>query len=207
MAKLQKGKETETRNNNWKCDDGILIHGDCTNQKIIKKDSVNLIVTSPPYNVGMNYTGDTNDDSLSVELYEKFTEKWLKNCYRWSKPTGRLCINVGIDKNKNYKYPLTARVTDMAMKQGWKYHANVTWDKRNLKSRTAWGSWKSASAPHVLNPCESIVILYKDEWKKGKGENDITGDEFKEWVFGIWKFNGAHGKSIGASRAVSQRFA
>ena len=173
------------------------MRADCTEPKIVKNNTVDLIVTSPPYNVGKEYTGAATDDLLSIKEYEDFTARWLKNCYRWSKPTGRICINVGVDKNKSYKYPLTPRMTEIALKAGWKYHATATWDKGHLKNRTAWGSWKSASAPHVLNPCESIIIMYKEEWRKGKGENDITGDEFKDYVFGIWKFNGAHGKSIG----------
>ena len=50
----------------------------------------------------------------------------------------------------------------------------------------------SASAPNVINPCELIVVLYKgDQWKrKRQGKNDITPEEFKEWVWGIWTFPG-----------------
>ena len=33
--------------------------------------------------------------------------------------------------------------------------------------------------------------------KKTKGQNDITADEFKDWVLAFWKFNGENGKKIG----------
>lgn len=47
---------------------------------------------------------------------------------------------------------------------------------------------------HIIAPVETIIVLYKDEWKrKHRGKNDITGDEFKDWVGGRWRFNGENG--------------
>lgn len=109
-----------------------------------------------------------------------------------------MCVNVSIDKNKNGKQPLSADITRWAMEAGWKYHATILWNEGNISRRTAWGSWKSASAPHIIAPVETIIILYKGEWKRErKGENDITAEEFKERVLGIWTFNGANGRQIG----------
>ena len=73
------------------------------------------------------------------------------------------------------------------------------WNEGNISRRTAWGSWKSASAPVVIAPVELIVVFYKDEWKKTKGTkiSDITGDEFKSWTQGVWVFNGESKKRIG----------
>ena len=176
----------------------ILIQGDVKNKSIIKKESIDLIVTSPPYNVGKDYSGKAGGDALSRRQYLSFTQKWIKNCYHWAKPTGRLCVNVSIDKNKNGKHPLCADITAIAMRQGWKYHATILWNEGNISRRTAWGSWKSASAPHVIAPVEVIIVLYKDEWKKQhKGISDITSEEFKEWVLGIWDFNGESAKRVG----------
>ena len=93
---------------------------------------------------------------------------------------------------------MCADITTTAMKAGWKYHATILWNEGNISKRTAWGSWMSASAPHVIAPVEVIIVLYKEEWKKNyKGESDISSDEFKAWVLGIWSFNGEKGKLIG----------
>ena len=55
-----------------------------------------------------------------------------------------------------------------------------------------------AAPPHVIAPVETIIVLYKDEWKRKRpGENDITGEEFKDWVGGCWSFNGESAKRIG----------
>ena len=175
----------------------LLLQGDSTNPRLLERNSVDLVITSPPYNVGKEYD-DKGGDMLSYAKYEQFSRKWLQNCYRWTRPTGRLCVNVGLDKNKHGKQPVAADVTHWAMSAGWKYHATILWDEGNISRRTAWGSWKSASAPHVIAPVEVIIVLYKGEWKRdNQGDNDITGDEFKDWVLGIWDFNGESAKRIG----------
>jgi len=175
-----------------------LLQADSLEAGILADESVDLIVTSPPYNVGKPYSGAEADDSLTYKEYEDFSRRWLKNCYSWTRSTGRLCVNVSLDKNKNGKQPLSADVTRWAMDAGWLYHATIIWNENNISRRTAWGSWKSASAPHVIAPVETIIVLYKNSWKReNKGQDDITGEEFKDWVLGSWSFNGESAKRVG----------
>ena len=176
----------------------VLLQGDATCEDVLERESVDLTVTSPPYNVGKAYDGTEEGDALSYMEYLCFTKQWLQNVYHWTKPTGRLCVNVSLDKNRNGKQPLSADITCMAMQVGWKYHATIIWNEGNISRRTAWGSWMSASAPHIIAPVETIIVLYKDNWKRERqGESDITKEEFMEWVLGIWTFNGENGKRIG----------
>lgn len=175
-----------------------IIQGDSTIRSTLPNGCVDLTVTSPPYNVGKPYNGSVECDTLDYSEYLKFTQIWLDNCYQWTRPTGRLCLNIGLDKNKEGKRPVAADITHLAMNVGWKYHATIVWNEGNISRRTAWGSWKSASAPHVIAPVEVILVLYKESWKRERqGENDITADEFKDWVLGVWTFNGESGKRIG----------
>src|SRR5262249_14316806 len=60
--------------------------------------SIDLIVTSPPYNVDISY--GQYDDKLPYEKYKEFSRAWLKRCYSLAKVEGRLCVNVALDKNK-----------------------------------------------------------------------------------------------------------
>lgn len=176
----------------------MLIHGDSTHCNVLESSCIDLTVTSPPYNIGKQYNGSEADDSLDYDEYLGFTRQWLKNVYGWSKPTGRLCVNVPIDKNKNGKQPLSSDVTHLAMEVGWKYHATIVWNEGNISRRTAWGSWMSASAPHIIAPVETIIVLYKGDWKRERqGKSDISADEFKNWVFGVWTFHGESGKRVG----------
>lgn len=175
----------------------VLFHGDALNKDSFNKEFIDLIVTSPPYNVGIDY--NSNNDELNYEQYLEFSEKWMKNCYDWSKTQARFCLNIPLDKNKGGHRAVGADLTQIAQKVGWKYKTTIIWNEGNISRRTAWGSWKSASAPVVIAPVELIVVLYKDEWKKTNGTkiSDVTGDEFKDWTQGVWVFNGESKKRIG----------
>ena len=160
-------------------------------------DSVDLIITSPPYNVDIQY--DTHDDKMGYEDYLAFTERWVRKCYKLAKPDGRFCLNIPLDKNKGGQQSVCADITTIAKRIGWKYHSTIIWNEQNISRRTAWGSWLSASAPYVIAPVEVIVVLYKEVWKKqGKSrESDITRDEFLEWTNGVWGFSGESRKRVG----------
>jgi site-specific DNA-methyltransferase (adenine-specific) len=64
----------------------------------VEDDSVDLTVTSPPYNVDIKY--ESYDDSIPYEKYCEFSREWLRRCYDLTKDDGRLCLNVPLDKNK-----------------------------------------------------------------------------------------------------------
>ena len=163
----------------------------------IKKNSIDLIVTSPPYDVDLKY--ETYKDNIPYEQYLEFAEKWLTKCYDFAKDEGRFCLNMPLDKNKGGQQSVCADITTIAKKVGWKYHATIIWNEQNISRRTAWGSWLSASAPFVIAPVEVIVVLYKKRWKKTDGSkiSDITRDEFIEWTNGVWNFNGESKNKIG----------
>ena len=156
-----------------------------------------LIVTSPPYNVGIEY--NSSDDEVPYQEYLEFSKKWMGNCYVWSKTQCRFCLNIPLDKNKGGARSVGSDLTKIAQEVGWKYKSSIVWNEGNISRRTAWGSWKSASAPVVIAPVELIVVFYKDEWKKTAGSliSDITDLQFKEWTCGLWSFNGESKKKIG----------
>jgi site-specific DNA-methyltransferase (adenine-specific) len=161
----------------------------------VPQEAVDLIITSPPYNVGIDY--GSNGDNLTYEEYLNFSHTWLKNCYHWTKPTGRLCLNIPLDKNKNGKNSVCADITTLAKKVGWKYQTTIIWNEGNISRRTAWGSWMSASAPSIISPVEVIIVFYKEEWKKNKpGISDISKEEFVEWTNGLWTFPGENSKKV-----------
>lgn len=143
------------------------------------------------YNLGIEY--NSNDDTISYEEYLNFSRKWLKNCYDWTKTTGRFCLNIPFEnritgESKKENKVLTVDLINIAIEIGWQYKCHIIWDKGYPSAGTAWGSYKSASAPVILPPTEMIIVFYKDEWKKAvKGEDDITKEEFMDWSNGLWK--------------------
>ena len=167
----------------------------------IPTESVDLIVTSPPYNVNVKY--NSHDDQISYEKYLEFSHKWLSRCFEWLKDDGRLCLNIPLDKNKGGQQSVGADLTTIAKKIGFRYHSTIIWNEGNISRRTAWGSWLSASAPYVIAPVELIVILYKKDWKKNiKKQSDITRQEFIDWTNGLWTFPGQSKKGAGGHPAA-----
>jgi len=163
----------------------------------IEEETIDLVVTSPPYNVGINYS--SHDDKISYEDYLCFIREWLTRCYGLTKEDGRLCLNIPLDKNKGGQQSVCADITTIAKEVGWRYHATIVWNEQNISRRTAWGSWLSASAPYVIAPVEVIVVLYKNRWKKLRsgGKSDITKVEFVKWTNGVWSFSGESKKRVG----------
>lgn len=149
--------------------------------------SVDLIVTSPPYNVGIPY--NSFDDNLSHSGYLEFSRQWLSKCYGLTKSTGRMCLNIAIDNNKNVKSALASDVTQIAQEVGWKYKTTIIWQKPTCKHEHIRGTWCSAEAPMVIPPAEFIIVFFKHSWRRmeGPGINNISREEFIQWTKGIWE--------------------
>jgi site-specific DNA-methyltransferase (adenine-specific) len=174
-----------------------LIHDDILTTSRVEDKSVDLVITSPPYNVDIQY--NSHKDDVSYANYLEFSKKWMARCFEWLKEDGRFCLNVPLDKNKGGQQSVGADLTTIAKETGFHYHSTIVWNEGNISRRTAWGSWKSASAPYVIAPVELIVVLYKDKWKKTSGSriSDIERNEFMDWTNGLWAFNGESKKRIG----------
>lgn len=173
-----------------------IIHDDVLHTQAIRDSSIDLMVTSPPYNVDIPY--NSHEDGAEYAEYLCWTESWLRRCFDWLKPDGRMCLNIPLDKNKGGQQSVGADITSISRKIGYGYHSTIIWNEGNISRRTAWGSWMSASAPYVIAPVELIVVLYKSRWKKrNKGVSDISRDEFMEWTSGVWNFNGEKKSKIG----------
>jgi len=160
------------------------------------KGKINLLITSPPYNLSIDY--GTHQDNASYNEYLLFTQKWLSKAYELLADDGRICVNIPLDKNKNGLKPVYADFVEIAREVGFNYQSTIVWNEQNISRRTAWGSWLSASAPYVIAPVEMIVVMYKKQWRRiNKGTSTITKNEFIEWTNGVWAFPGESKKKTG----------
>jgi site-specific DNA-methyltransferase (adenine-specific) len=172
------------------------------NADILKADftgvpPINLVVTSPPYNVGIEY--DKHVDTMTYPEYLKWCHEWLKLMYRLMANDGRICINIPFSVTPEHlnekkgaediNYPVTADYTRICESIGFKYWRTLVWDK-NHSNKTCWGSWRSASSPFMRDPSEAILIFYKGQWKRlQKGTSTISGPEFMSWTKNVWKMH------------------
>jgi site-specific DNA-methyltransferase (adenine-specific) len=172
---------------------------------------VDLVVTSPPYNVGIQY--DTHNDEIVMDEYWEWSEKWLTEVYRLLKDDGRIAINIPYEVNvqaRGGRVFFASEIYQVMKKVGFKFYGIVDLeeDSPHRSKTTAWGSWMSPSSPYIYNPKECVILAYKKvHIKKVKGEPQWKGEpylteegknkvayseqdkkEFMELVFGQWKY-------------------
>ena len=195
---------------------GKIINGDCIEEmKILPEGEVDLVVTSPPYNVGISY--DTHIDNLSMDDYWGWTKEWLTETYRLLKDDGRVAINIPLEVNVQSRGGRVFFVSEFyqVMKEvGFKFFGIVDLEEQSphRSKTTAWGSWMSPSSPYIYNPKECVILAYKKHHiKKVKGEPQWKGTpteieqedgtlkkkvvyeetdkkDFMELVFGQWNY-------------------
>jgi len=158
-------------------------------------NSVHLMVTSPPYNVGKEY-----DENLTLEEYLKFLGQVWREVYRVLVPGGRMCINIANLGRKPY-IPMHAFIVESVLKIGWLMRGEIIWNKAASASpSTAWGSWLSAANPTLRDVHEYILIFSKGTFgrKNPKDrENTIGRDEFLELTKSVWSFPAESARKIG----------
>jgi site-specific DNA-methyltransferase (adenine-specific) len=195
---------------------GKIINGNCIEvMGKLPENSIDLIVTSPPYGVGISY--DIHNDDIEFEEYKVFSKEWLSQAFRVLKDDGRIAVNIPYEINRQKKGGRIFMVSEI-----WKIMQEIGFgffgvvdleeDSPHRSKTTAWGSWMSPSSPYIYNPKECVILAYKNNHiKKVKGipewigvdtlienEDGITkrkmvyGDddkkEFMELVFGQWNY-------------------
>jgi site-specific DNA-methyltransferase (adenine-specific) len=158
-----------------------IINGDCIKvMASLPESCVDLIVTSPPYNVGIDY--DTHDDRQSMEDYWQFTKDWLSESYRTLKDDGRIAVNIPYEVNvqdRGGRILFMSEFYQIMKNLGFKFFGLVDLDENSphRSKTTAWGSWMSPSAPYIYNPKECVILGYKkNHIKKVKGEPQWKGE-------------------------------
>jgi len=179
-------------------DDLVTIYcADSTRLDVLADASVDLVITSPPYNLDVGYNG--YHDDLPYQGYLEWVEKWAAALWRVSRSGGRACVNIPLDSNKGGKRAIYADYVRAFVAAGWTYQTTIVWNEQNISRRTAWGSWLSPSAPFVTAPVEMVPVFYKDEWRRARGgrTTDIERAEFLAWTLGVWQFPGENPKKVG----------
>jgi site-specific DNA-methyltransferase (adenine-specific) len=158
-----------------------IINGDCVKvMASLPESCVDLIVTSPPYNVGIDY--DSHNDRQSMEDYWQFTKDWLSESYRILKDDGRIAVNIPYEVNvqdRGGRILFMSEFYQIMKNLGFKFFGLVDLDENSphRSKTTAWGSWMSPSAPYIYNPKECVILGYKkNHIKKVKGEPQWKGE-------------------------------
>ena len=156
-------------------------------------NSIHLMVTSPPYNVGKDYDDDLTEDEYLDLLFAVWRE-----VYRVLAPGGRACINVANIGRKPY-LPLNAMISQQMRAIGYLMRGEIIWDKSaSAGTSCAWGSWLSASNPVLRDTHEYILVFSKGDYSRpAKGRTStISKDEFLEFTKSVWRFPAESAKRV-----------
>ncbi|WP_174591056.1 DNA-methyltransferase [Methanocella conradii] len=158
-------------------------------------NSVHLMVTSPPYNVGKEY-----DDDLTLKEYLDFLSNVWREVYRVLVPGGRVCLNIANLGRKPY-IPLHSFIIKDMLDIGYLMRGEIIWNKASSASpSTAWGSWQSATNPTLRDVHEYILVFSKTSFTRKNDlekKSTITRDEFLEFTKSVWTFGAESAKKIG----------
>jgi len=161
----------------------------------IPDNSVHLVITSPPYNVGKVY-----DEDLNLDEYRSFLGKIMTEIYRVLVPGGRFCVNLANLGRKPY-IPLESYITQDLLSIGFLMRGQIIWDKASSSSgSTAWGSWISAANPTLRDIHEYILVFSKNNFSRPKvpgRESTISKSDFLELTKSIWRFPTESASKIG----------
>lgn len=169
-------------------------------------DSLDVIITSPPYNNGKNY-GKSYNDSKSYEEYLSMIKEFISKSYDLLRKGGRLIINFSdiVTKNKNgdRHYNLEADIIRMVREMDIALYEmdKVIWYKQHSGSDKlrAWGSFRSPSNPKMRTKYETVLIFCKEQHnlpKVSSAELDMNEDEFLEWTKNVWTIDAYNKASV-----------
>jgi site-specific DNA-methyltransferase (adenine-specific) len=165
------------------------------NMEEMPDNSVHLMVTSPPYNVGKDY-----DDNLTLQEYRQFLKQVWREVYRILVPGGRACINIANLGRKPY-IPLHAFIVEDMLELGFLMRGEIIWNKATSSSpSTAWGSWLSAANPTLRDIHEYILVFSKGMFSRksaSRRRSTISKEEFLEFTKSVWKFPAEPAHAVG----------
>ena len=189
--------------NNW----AKIIIGDSRKMVEVDNDSIDLVVTSPPYWHIKDY-GVEGQIGYGQSLHEYLKDLYRvwKECYRILKPGRRLCINIGDQFARSIIYgrykiiPLHAEFIAQCEDIGFDYMGSIIWQKKTTMNTTG-GANVMGSYPYPPNGMIEIdyefILIFKKPGKSEKIPKEIkeksklSKEEWKEYFYGHWNFAGA----------------
>lgn len=140
----------------------ITIHNtDAQNIHQLNIAPVHLVITSPPYNVGIEYT--THNDNLLT--YLPLLESVWRQCYDVMTEGARIAVVVPFGIGRNPWVPMACKIMETLNAAGFTLRGQIIWDKGNSGGRTSWGSFRLPSDPSLRDTTEVIIVAHKGSSK------------------------------------------
>jgi DNA modification methylase len=176
-----------------------VVFGNCRTMKEIHDESVQLMVTSPPYyNAPFDYPNLFKDYDEFLELIDHLS----RDLYRVLAPGRVACFVTDDMLVKGEKYPVVADITRLMLDAGFRYRDRIVWVKPKGYVRISRRSGVVIQHPYPMyyypdNIQESILIFQKGRFDyshlkeldaKSLSESKISIDDYhnQEWYLTVW---------------------
>lgn len=184
-----------------------IIHGDSREMYSLPDNSIQLVVTSPPYWQLKDY--GTDNQIGYQDTYEKYINNlnlvW-KECYRVLHNGCRLCVNIGDQFARSVCYgrykviPIREEIIRFCENIGLDYMGAIIW-KKMTTTNTTGGGVQMGSYPFPRNGILKIdyefILLFKKLGQAPKPSIEqkelsrMTNEEWNTYFAGHWHFAGA----------------
>ena len=139
--------------------------GDCVaGMAHLEAASVDLVVTSPPYNLGIRYGKYT--DTADRASYLDWCERWAAEVRRLLRPNGSLFLNVGATpSNPMLPHELVLRLRKIFVLQNTIHWIKSITIPNDSGQEISPGHFKPISSPRFLNDCHEYIFHLTPEGK------------------------------------------
>jgi adenine-specific DNA-methyltransferase len=146
----------------------VVYPGDCLEMlRAIPAESMQLIVTSPPYNIGKEY-----EKRLHLDVYLRQQAQVIADCVRTLAPTGSLCWQVGNYVDQGAIIPLDTVLYPIFSGLGLRMRNRIIWHfehglhcSRRFSGRYETIIWFTKSDEYVFN-LDAVRVPQKYPGKK-----------------------------------------
>jgi DNA modification methylase len=193
----------------------VVYYKSSTNMKEVSDNSIDLIVTSPPYFNIKDYSMDGHQeithsvvnkkDIGNLDSFDKYIKEMVhvwKESERVLKPNGKLCINVPLlpmlkkDYNTHYNrhiFDLQSSIQNSILTQTNLYLMDIyIWNRTNPTKSLMFGSYPYPRNFYAQNTIEFITIYVKDGKPlnnvpiENKEASKLTQDEWVTYTKQVW---------------------
>lgn len=192
----------------------IVYFKDSRKMKEIPNDSIDLVVTSPPYFNIKDYFKDGKqikimtqakvEDVGNLTSFNEYIKSLLpiwKECYRVLKPNGKLCINVPLmpmikkEISTHYNrdiFDIQSSIQNSILTKTNFYLMDLyIWNRKNSIKKLMFGSYPYPANFYAQNTTEFITVYVKDGQpisvsKENKEKSKLTEKEWVEYTKQIW---------------------
>ncbi|MDP2173662.1 MAG: DNA methyltransferase [Candidatus Cloacimonadaceae bacterium] len=184
-----------------------VITGDSRNMSLLRDQSVQLVVTSPPYWQLKDYGSDHQIGfDEDYESYINSLNKVWMECYRILHNGCRLCINIGDQFARSVYYgrykviPIRTEIIKFCESLRMDYMGAIIWQKQTTMNTTGGGS-VMGSFPYPRNGILKIdyefILIFKKLGEapkpnpEQKRKSELSKEEWNKYFSGHWNFGGA----------------